>query len=184
MNIQWLDPHTHRFAIGEHDRIELGRLDGEGPTDSQGRVDGRTAARVAAGIFVMRTFPAMHPEAYLSVRGWTESGDEIELGMIRELAEWSDSDKHIVRTALARRSLVRSIERVHEAKLAHGYLDLDVETDVGRQAFTIRWTQSQAVDYGTDGKLLVDTEENQWVIRRVADLPRPDRERFLQYIYW
>ena len=184
VNIQWLDPHTHRFAIGEHDRIELGRFDGEEPTDPQRRVDGRTPARVAAGIFVMRTFPAMHPEAYLSVRGWTESGDEIELGMIRELAEWSDSDKHIVRTALARRSLVRSIERVHEAKLAHGYLDLDVETDVGRQAFTIRWTQSQAVDYGVDGKLLVDTEENQWVIRRVADLPRPDRERFLQYIYW
>ena len=34
------------------------------------------------------------------------------------------------------------------------------------------------------GKMLVDTEDNRWVIRDVADLPKPDHERFLQYIYW
>jgi hypothetical protein len=90
----------------------------------------------------------------------------------------------VVRTALARRSLVRRIDRVHGARLAHGYLDLDVETDVGRQAFTIRWTASQAVDFGTDGKMLIDTEENRWVVPQVEALPKPDRERFLHYVYW
>ena len=166
--IQWLDPQEHRFAIGSHDRIELWKND----------------ARIAAGIFVVGTFPATHPEGYLSVRGWGEMGEEVELGMIRSLDGWSDADVAIARTALARRSLVRTITRVHGIKLAHGYLDLDVETDAGRQAFTMRWTQSQAIDYGTDGKMLVDTEDNRWVIRDVADLPKPDHERFLQYIYW
>ena len=166
--IQWLDPQEHRFAIGAHDRIELWKDD----------------LRIAAGIFVVRTFPATHPEGYLSVRGWGETGDEIELGMIRALDGWSDADATIVRTALARRSLVRTITRVHGVKLAHGYLDLDVETDAGRQAFTMRWTQSQAIDYGTAGKMLVDTEDNRWVVRNVDDLPKPDHERFLQYIYW
>jgi hypothetical protein len=166
--IQWLDPQGHRFAIGAHDRIELWKDD----------------ARIGAGIFVVRTFPATHPEGYLSVRGWSESGEEIEIGMIRSLDGWSDADVAIARTALARRSLVRTITRVHGVKLAHGYLDLDVETDVGRQAFTMRWTQSQSIDYGADGKMLVDTEDNRWVVRSVDDLPKPDRERFLQYIYW
>jgi hypothetical protein len=55
---------------------------------------------------------------------------------------------------------------------------------VGRQAFTIRWTASQAVDFGTDGKMLIDTEENRWVVPQVEALPKPDRERFLQYVYW
>jgi ATP-binding cassette, subfamily B, bacterial len=166
--IHWLDPQDDRFRIGKHDRIELWH-------------DER---RLAAGIFVVRTFPATHPEGYLSVRSWNESGEEVELGMIRSLEEWSDDDAAIVRTALARRSLVRMIERVHAVKLAHGYLDLDVETDVGRQAFTMRWTQSQAVDFGTNGKMLVDTEDNRWVVPRVTDLPQPDRDRFLQYVYW
>jgi ATP-binding cassette subfamily B protein len=167
-SIHWLDPHGHRFAVGAHDRIELWQ----------------SGARIAAGIFMVRAFPATYPEEYLSVRGWSESGEEIELGMIRSLADWSDADVAVVRTALARRSLIRSVARVHGVKLSHGYLDLDVDTDAGRQAFTMRWTQSQASDFGSDGKMLVDTEDNRWVVPRVQDLPKPDRERFLQYIYW
>jgi ATP-binding cassette subfamily B protein len=166
--IHWLEPQGHRFAIGTHDRVELWNGD----------------VRVAAGIFMVRTFPATHPDGYLSVRCWGETGEEIELGMIRSLDGWSVTDAAIVRMALARRSLVRTITRVHGVKLAHGYLDLEVETEAGRQAFTMRWTQSQAIDFGADGKMLVDTEDNRWVVHDVDDLPKPDRERFLQYIYW
>ncbi len=166
--IEWLEPAQHRFAVGPLDRIDLHRGD----------------ELVAAGIFVVRTFPASHPEAYLSVRGWNETGEEVEHGMIRDLAAWPAADAEIVRGALARRSLVRRIDRVHAVRLAHGYVDLDVETDVGPQSFTMRWTSGQAMDFGTDGKMLVDVEDNRWVVPRVAALPKPDRERFLQYVYW
>jgi ATP-binding cassette subfamily B protein len=166
--IEWLDPSDHRFVSGAHDRIELWSRD----------------RRLAAGIFVVRTFPATHPEAYLSVRGWNESGDEIELGMIRSLDDWGDDSRKVVLAALARRSLVRSINRVHQVTLAQGYLDFDVDTDVGRRQFTTRWTQGQVLDFGVDGKMLIDTEENRYIIPRVAALPKPDRERFLQYVYW
>jgi len=132
----------------------------------------------------VRAFPASHPEAYLSVRGWHESGEEIELGMIRALADWTAADRAVVQGALARRSLVREIRRIHDVNLAHGYLDFDVETDVGRGRFTARWTQSQAVDFGTDGKMLIDADENRWVIPQVDALPKPDREKFLHYVYW
>ena len=166
--IRWLEPGPHHFLIGPHDRIEL---------EEHG-------TRLAAGLFIVRTFPASCPEDYLSVRGWNESGDEIEVGMIRRLADWPEVDQTVVQTGLKRRSLVRAIGRVHEVKLAHGYLDFDVETDVGRQKFTARWTQSQAIDFGTDGKMLIDTEENRYVVRSIDDLPKADREKFLQYVYW
>jgi hypothetical protein len=32
--------------------------------------------------------------------------------------------------------------------------------------------------------MLVDTEDNRWVVPNVDDLPKPDRERFMQYVYW
>jgi hypothetical protein len=167
--IVWLEPAVRRFRVGPQERIELWAAGSEPE---------------AAGLFVVRTFPASHPEGYLSVRGWSDAGEEIEVGMIRDLAAWPEADREVVRAALRRRALVRSIQRVHDVKLAHGYLDFDVDCDVGRRRFTARWTQSQAIDFGDAGKMLIDTEENRWVISRVDDLPPPDRERFLQYVYW
>jgi hypothetical protein len=104
--------------------------------------------------------------------------------MIRSLAEWSAADRAVVQAALARRSLIREIRRIHDVALAHGYLDFDVETDVGRRQFTARWTQSQAVDFGAEGKMLIDADENRWVVPRIDALPKPDREKFLHYVYW
>ncbi|RLS35595.1 MAG: DUF1854 domain-containing protein [Planctomycetota bacterium] len=166
--IKWLEPGRHHFLIGPHDRIEV---------DEDG-------TRLAVGLFIVRTFPASHPDSYLSVRGWNDTGDEVEMGMIRDLSGWPDDDAAVLRTGLKRRSLVRSIERVHDVTLGHGYLDFDVQTDVGRQQFTARWTQSQAIDFGADGKMLIDTDENRYVVRDVDDLPQPGREKFLQYVYW
>ena len=167
--IDWLDPVSRRVAVGDHGRLEL---------------HDRGGGRLAAGIFVVPTFPASHPEAYLSVRGWSGSGEECELGMIENLADWPEADRAVIRAAVRRRALVRSIRRVHGVALAHGYLELDVESDVGPRTVTMRWTQSQALDFGPSGKMLVDTEENRWLIPRLDDLPAPDRERFLRYVYW
>jgi ATP-binding cassette subfamily B protein len=171
--LRWLEPAEHEFRIGNHGRIEMA---GQGST---GRQDA-----CPTGVFVVRTFPATHPEEYLSVRGWSDSGEEIEIGMIESLTDWPVESQEVVRTALKRRSLVRTIERVHDVKLGHGYLDFDVETDVGRQKFTTRWTGSQAIDFGPDGKMLIDTEENRYVVPKVDALPAADREKFLHYVYW
>ncbi|RLS50033.1 MAG: DUF1854 domain-containing protein [Planctomycetota bacterium] len=166
--ILWLNPESHSFRLGQHDRIELWK-GGE---------------RVGAGVFLVRAFPACHPEAYLSVRGWNETGDEIELGMIRTLAGWERAGAEIARVALGRRALIRTIRRVHSVKLAQGYLDFDVETEVGRQQFITRWTQGQAVEFGQRGKMIIDTEENRYAVADVDALPKGDREKFLQYVYW
>jgi hypothetical protein len=48
----------------------------------------------------------------------------------------------------------------------------------------MRWTSGQALDYSDNGKLLIDTRENRYVVEDIDLLPSEDRERFLQYIYW
>jgi len=63
-------------------------------------------------------------------------------------------------------------------------LELDVQTDMGNEKFTLLWTQSQAIDFGKSGKLLIDSEENRYVVTDVERLPKADREKFLPYIYW
>lgn len=164
----WLEPGEHRFLIGEHGRIELWQGD----------------RRLAAGVFVVPTFPATLPEEYLSVRCWDDDGEEREQGIVRRVADWPAEDRGIVGQAMARRTLVRTIRRILDVRLAHGYLDFDVETDAGRGSFTARWTQSQAIDFGPNGKLLIDAEDNRWVVPWLDELPQADRERFERYVYW
>jgi hypothetical protein len=80
--------------------------------------------------------------------------------------------------------LLRTIERVNQVKLRLGFLEFDVQTNFGIEKFVMRWTQSQAIDFGEAGKLLMDTEENRYIVKDLDSLPKPDRERFLQYVYW
>ncbi len=143
-----------------------------------------TAKPQLRGAFVTCTFPASWPEEYLSLRAWDEHGDETEIGMIRSLAEWPVEVQTLIRSAINRRYLVRRIQSIHRMELAHGFLDFDVQTNRGREQFTMRWSQSLAQDFGEHGKLIIDTEDNRFVIPNINDLPRPDRDKFRQHIYW
>ncbi len=167
-SIRWLQPLATQFVRGRHDRIEVW-IDGD---------------LVGSSVFALRTFPATRPEEFLSIRGWNEAGDEVELGMIAKLDDWPVRDAELVNESLSRRYLLRKISRVHDLRLAFGYLTLDVETELGREQFTIRWTQSQALDFGENGKLLIDSNENRYVVTDIDALPGVDRQRFLQYVYW
>jgi ATP-binding cassette subfamily B protein len=136
------------------------------------------------GGFVVCTFPATHPQRYLSVRGWDEKGDEVELGMISDLTDWPQASQDAIQRTLARRYLLKRILRIHNLRSAHGYLEFDVDTNVGREAFTMRWSQSQAQDFGRCGKIISDTEDNRYIVPDVDSLPKSDRQKFLQHIYW
>lgn len=166
--LNWLDAGECHFARGIHDQLEVWK--GE--------------ERIGSSAFVVRTFPASHPNEYLSVRGWSDGDEEVEIGMIRCLSEWATTSRALIEESMSRRYLLREILAIHSIELGHGFLDFDVDTDHGRYQFTMRWTQSQANDFGENGKLLIDTEENRYVIRDLNTLPARDHERFLQYVYW
>jgi hypothetical protein len=168
--LRWLDPYQARFYASDDGRGLLCLEQDDAPD--------------AFGVFVLRTFPATHPERYLSVRTWNADGEDVEVGLIGNLAEWPLPAQALVRQSLERRYLLRRITAIHSLKLAFGFLEFDVETDAGRTQFLLRWTQSQALDFADNGKLLIDTEENRYVVPNVEQLSKRDQERFLQYVYW
>tara|TARA_R110002049_G_scaffold4601_5_gene32546 strand:+ start:753708 stop:756611 length:2904 start_codon:yes stop_codon:yes gene_type:complete len=166
--IRWLDPNRIELTVDDWQRVSL--VDEEGEHHR--------------GVFCVRIFPARHRDKYISVRCWDSEGDAIEIGIIEDLNELRNGNRLIVQAALDRHYLLRRIRRVLKANLTHGYLDLDVETEAGPERFSMRWTASQAIDFGEQGKLLIDTEDNRYVVEDVHALPKPDRERFQQYVYW
>ena len=164
--LNWLAPNEHAFRRGEFGQLELWR---EKEDDAE---------KLGSGIFILRTFPASHPSEYLSVRGWNAEGDEIELGMIRNIDDWNAVDRAEICEALERRYLMREIKSITSASLKFGFVDFDVQTDSGNAKFSMRWTQSQAIDFGENGKLIIDTEENRYLVRDIADLSAADKRSF------
>ncbi len=166
--IEWLDPHATTFQRGAYGQLEVWR-------------DGQCLGQ---SVFALRTFPASHNSEYLSIRSWNENNEEVELGMIRSLDQWPTEIRPLIQESLDRRYLMREIKSVETIKLSHGYLDFLVGTETGPQRFSMRWTQSQAIDFGTNGKLIIDSEDNRFLVRDLEALSQRDREKFLQYVYW
>lgn len=169
--IDWLSCQRMQFIKGEHGQLSI-------------KTDEDLDSSVCQSVFIVRTFPATHPDEFLSVRGWNAAGDETELGVMRRLVDWPEEEQSLIRSALRKRYLMRPVTGVPKIQLRHGFLECQFETGSGIENVLLRWSASQAIDYGEDGKLLIDTEENRYLIASVSGLPAADRERFEQYIYW
>ena len=165
--IRWLDPNADSF-IPDEDAITLLRSDDETPQR----------------VFAICTFPATRPQQYLSIRTLSADGDDTELGIVRDLNEWPDEQQAVLKQLLKRHYLLPRIEILNSIKLNQGFLELDVETDLGSRQFVMRWTQSRAVEFGENGKLLIDTDGNRYVVPNIESLHAKQREKFLQFIYW
>jgi ATP-binding cassette, subfamily B, bacterial len=111
-------------------------------------------------------------------------GQQREIGIVRDLERWPPEDQRLIRAALARRYYIRRISRVNDIRLEYGYLNFKVVTDHGPETFTMRWSQSQAQDFGANGKVLLDLEDNRYLVPDVEALPHRDRELMQRFIYW
>ena len=48
----------------------------------------------------------------------------------------------------------------------------------------MRWTQSQVQDFGARGKVLLDVEDNRFLVSDVEALPPRERELMQRFVYW
>ena len=168
IDINWFRSSALKFSADSHGCISL-VVDGD---------------QIHEGVFCIRLFPARYPDRYISVRRWNDRGDEVEIGILESLSELDQWNRDVVEESLGRHYHLREIKRVYKVDLSHGYLDLDVETDFGRETITMRWTASQTMVFSDRGKMLIDTEDNRYLVRDIDAFPKADRERFQQYIYW
>ena len=164
----WLGPELAEFRSGTHESLEVVLPDGS----------------VNRSIFAVRCFPASQPDDFISLRTWDREGQERELGIVRQLGLWSARSQELVRAALARRYFLRRITGIEDIKLEYGHLLFDVRTDQGPARFTMRWTQSQAQDFGARGKVLSDLEDNRFLVPDVDELPPRQRDLLQRYVYW
>ncbi len=136
------------------------------------------------GVFAVRLFPASEPDGYISLRTWDRDGREHEAGLIRDLRQWPADAQAMIRSALARRYLLRVVTGVDSVRVDFGNLTMQLRTEHGPQQMVMRWSQSQVQDFGPRGKVLIDLEDNRFLVRDVDELNHRERELFQRYIYW
>lgn len=165
---RWLTPDNARIHLGNHEALHVTARDN----------------RIYGGVFAVRALPASTPDGFISLRYSDADGREHEIGMVRAIAEWSPEVRTLLADALRRRYFVREITSIESIELEHGYLVFDVQTDRGPTRFLMRWTQSSAADHGPAGKILVDVDDNRFLVRDVDRLPRRQQLLFRRFVYW
>ena len=139
---------------------------------------------IYGGIYTVRCLPVHYSWEYLSLRYLNEEKREVEVGLIRRLADWPEATQTLVRESLLKRYFVHTIRGIELIEIINGYLHFKVETDLGPKDFMLRWQSDRAHDYGANGKMLLDTEEQRYLIPDVNQLPPRDQGLFQRYVYW
>jgi ATP-binding cassette subfamily B protein len=167
-NPLWLEPESTTLRRGSHDSLEVEL--GEGT--------------VYRGVVATRCFPATAPDSFISLNVCNRDGRGQEIGLVRDLRSWPADAQEAIRSALAKRYFQRTITAIERIRLQHGYLTFAVQTDQGPAKFTVRWTQSQVQDFGERGKVILDLEDNCFLIPDADALPARQRELLQRFIYW
>jgi len=139
---------------------------------------------IYGGVFAVRCRPVHFARRYISLRYLDGEKHEVEIGLIRDLDEWPKPAQELVEQSLTKRYFLHTITGIRRIEIISGYLHFEVETDLGPMDFMLRWQGDRAYNYGQGGKLLIDTDENRYLIPDVQQLPEADRALFLRYIYW
>lgn len=121
---------------------------------------------------------------FISLIQSTEETKGLELGIIRNLEQFPPDQAKLIRQALQRRYFVHNISKINEIGWKFGFVFFNVETDKGNMEFLLRWQQDRAVDYGHGGKVLIDVNENRFLIPDVEALSPNERGKFRRIVYW
>lgn len=165
---RWLTPELAAIHLGSRNALHVTVLN----------------ERIYNGVFALQCRPVQAPDQYISLRWINADNREQEIGLIRDLAQWPEEARTLVNQSLTRRYLIHTVTLIKSIRLEHEYLRFDVETNLGSRQFIMRRSQETAHDYGEKGKVLVDVDENRYVIPDADLLPMPGRARFQRFIYW
>jgi ATP-binding cassette, subfamily B, bacterial len=165
---RWLTPQTANIHLGTHDALHVTVIDD----------------RIYGGVTAIRCFPAARPDEYISLRYPDADGHEHEIGIIERISDWTAEVQKLIYDALDRRYFVHEIKAIESIELKFGMLIFKVTTRRGDEQFMMRWTQSQAQDYGPNGKILTDVDDNRYLIPNVETLSRREQLLFRRFVYW
>lgn len=161
--VRWFSQAEVRFFLGLHEILTV-------------EIDGQEFA----GVYTVRSFPATHSEAYLSIRYSDSDGHDRELGMIRKLEEWPASTQELIRRSLNRRYLLHRVNGLVSVREDNGFVNCSADTDDGRVDFVVQNNDRSVKHFGYNGRLLTDLDQNHFLIPDLDLLPMMQRRLFTQ----
>jgi len=173
-----ITPTSTRYLTPEETKIHLGN---RGALHVTVRDD-----RIYGGVYAVYLFPVRQTGRFISLRHTVpgEKNEDIEIGIILDLSQWPADAQTLVQDALKRHYFIHEIKRIHHVGLKFGFIELDVETDKGHRVFLMHWRGDCAVDYGRKGKIIIDVDQNRYLIPDINNLDPHERSEFERYIYW
>jgi ATP-binding cassette subfamily B protein len=171
-----LKGHHPRWLMPDNSVVHVGSLNALHVTVKNEAIYG--------GVFAVRCMPVRYPRHYISLRYHDKDKHEVEVGIIRDLDQWGPKAQKLVSESLLKRYFVHTITAINRIELFNGYLNFDVETDLGPIEFMMRWQGDKAHNYGMTGKMLIDSDENRYLIPDLQKLSEPERRLFVRFIYW
>jgi hypothetical protein len=166
--LRWLQPDLARIHLGSLRALHV--------SVAQERIYG--------GVYAVRCLPVRFPREYISLRFIDHDKREVEVGLLRRLDDWPAEVQELIEASLCKRYFVHGVRAIRTIEQLGAYLKFEVDTDLGPMEFIMRWQSDRAQDYGANGKMLLDTEDNRFLIANVNDLSDDDRTLFQRYIYW
>jgi len=142
--------------------------------------------RIYGGVYAVYLFPVRQQGRYISLRHTVpgEKNEDVEIGIIVDLSPWPAESRRLVEEALERHYFIHRIQKINHICMKYGFVELDVITDKGPAVFLMYWRSDQAVDYGRGGKILLDVDQNRYLIPDINSLDPHERSEFDRYIYW
>jgi hypothetical protein len=136
------------------------------------------------GVFALLLFPISQPDRNISLRYTDLEDKDQEIGVIECLSDFPAVQQQLIKQNLVKQYYEQRIQRIHGIKCLYGLLFFQVETQRGAEEFVMPWRHDRAEDFGADGKVLLDSLDNRYIIPEVSKLPASDRRLFLGFIYW
>jgi ATP-binding cassette, subfamily B, bacterial len=167
--VRYLSPDMCRVHLGTHGALHVTV----------------TNDRIYGGVFAAYAFPVAYPTGYISlIHSAGDDKEQIEIGIIRSLDAFPPEQADLIRSALKRRYFVHTILRIIHIGWKYGFVALDVQTDKGPASFLMNWSHDRAVDYGRRGKILIDVDDDRYLVPDLDTLTTKERAEFTRYIYW
>lgn len=117
-------------------------------------------------VAVQRMFPLQYEEEYLSVRteNYARSDKNFEIGIIRNLSEYSFSQQEIVRRELNKRYFIPEITKVKSVSEEFANTTWNVSTNAGDCEFTVNDMGSNLLSLSDGRIMLTDVYGNRYMI--------------------
>jgi hypothetical protein len=128
--------------------------------------------------------PISEPERYVSLRIGATKGEEREIGMIRDVNELSAGSQALIMRELRKRYFLHIIHKIISLKEKFGFLYFEAETSKGLRKFAIRWEYNRVQEYSEFGRIIMDTDDNRYIIPDLRNLSPEEYKSFTRYIYW